>query len=180
MIRTLKIKDTDIFLEDYEKLGQGKITISDPWIGAFTYTWGSMGSGIADFIKRINGDYFADKLCPNNYVFNSKGSVKNIRKYIREELKNELPRYKFMECQKEMRSLIKNLEYCGSDIEFIDSCIKLPDNICALNTSYKEEKEFTDIIEPIFKCEPWHFIATEPSNQYIWLKKLHKELKKKL
>lgn len=173
-MRILKIDQTDIFLEDFEKLGQGKITISDPWVGAFTYTWGSMGSDIVEFIKSINCYYFAGKLCNDSAVFDAKQSVKAIRKYIREEL----PYYEFRELQKEMREKIKELEECETENEFIYSCERLPDSIMAFGCDYYQEKEFKEIIDPIFKCEPWNFISKKPSQEYLWLTKFHKKLKK--
>lgn len=177
-MKILKIDQTDIFLEDYEKLGQGKITISDPWIGAFTYSWGSMGSQISEFIKSINEDYFAGKLCNESRVFDGKQSTKAIRKYIREEMKYELPFYKFQELQKEMREKINELEECETENEFVNSCERLPDSIYGLDVGYEEEKEFKKIIDPVFKCEPWNFISNKPSQEYLWLTKIHKKLKK--
>lgn len=174
-LRKLKIKDADVFLEDYET-GKGKITISSFNYGAFTFYWGSMGSDLKDFLLRINGDYFAGKLSSNSYVFDAKGSTKNVRKHIREELSYELPRYKFMSAQKEMREAIKKLEYVSSNNEFVARMIDLPDNLMCYDLDYKEESEFKDIIEGVFKSEPWHFIAEKQSNEYNWLVGFHKDL----
>lgn len=175
-MKNLKIKQTDIFIEDFEK-GQGKITISDPWMGAFTYFWGAMGSEIEEFLKTINSDYFAGKLCRENYVFDGKASVKNIRKYIRYELKYELPYYKFPKLQKELRAELKRLENCSTNNEFVDACFGLPDRLLCMGVTYQEENEFKDIISGIFKTEPWGFIGTKPSQEYIWLKQIHSQLK---
>ncbi len=41
-MKILNIGHTDIFLDDKGK-GQGKITISDPFYGAFTHYWGVDG-----------------------------------------------------------------------------------------------------------------------------------------
>jgi hypothetical protein len=175
-MKRIKIEQTDVFLENFEKLGQGKITISDPWMGAFTYSWGAMGSGILEFIKRINPDYFAGKLCREDYVFDAKTSVKNIRKYIKDELKHELPYYKYPELQKEFRIELKKLEKCSTDNEFVDACFALPERMLCMGATFREENEFKDIISGIFKTEPWGFIAQKPSPKYIWLKKIHSEL----
>lgn len=178
-MRRIKIEQTDVFLENFEKLGQGKITISDPWMGAFTYSWGAMGSDILEFIKTINSDYFAGKLCCENYVFDAKTSVKNIRKYIKEDMKYDLPYYKFTELQKELRVELKKLEKCSTDNEFVDSCFALPERLLCMGATYREENEFKDIISDIFK-KPWGFIGQKPSPEYVWLKKIHSQLVKLL
>lgn len=179
-MKNLKIKQTDIFIEDFEKEGQGKITISDPWMGAFTYSWGAMGSKIEEFLRTINPDYFAGKLCRENYVFDAKTSVKNIRKYIKDELKYDLPYYKFPELQKELRTELKRLEKCSTENEFVDACFALPERLICMGATYREENEFKDIISGIFKTEPWGFIGQKPSQEYVWLKQLHSDLKRML
>ena len=69
----IKIKDTDIILQNFEKKGQGKIIIADNWRGAFTYSWDAMGSDINNFICDINNDYFANKLLSgSSYTFPEK------------------------------------------------------------------------------------------------------------
>lgn len=176
-MKILKINQTDIFIEDFEKEGQGKITVSDPWMGAFTYSWGAMGSKIEEFLMTINSDYFAGKLCRESYVFDAKTSVKNIRKYIRAELKYDLPYYKFPELQKELREELRSLEECSSSNEFVDVCFSLPERLICIGATYREEKEFKDIISGMFKTEPWGFIGQKPSPEYIWLKQLHSDLK---
>lgn len=177
-MKTFKIKETDIFLEDYETIGRGKITVSDPWHGAFTYTWGAMGSTISEFIKRIDSGYFAKNLCSNLYEFDPKGSVKNIRKYIREEMRWELPYWEYMELQKEMRVELKRLEGCNTEHEFVDSCAGIPDRIIGFDSTPREEREFKGIISDIFQCEPWNFIEKRPTQEYNWLCSLHIRLKK--
>jgi hypothetical protein len=181
-IDKVKIDNTDIFLEDGEILGHGKITVSDTWHGAYTYAWGAMGSNLSDFICRINEDYFASNLLgPRSiYVFDPKGSVRNIRKFIREELSYDLPWYKFMSAQKELRSELKGLENCDGEGEFVNSCNHLMDGVFCMDLNYDEEKEFKDILRPVFESEPWNFIAQKPSPTYLWLCKLHGKLVKKL
>jgi hypothetical protein len=178
MIDVKKIENTDIFIDDFDKIGQGKITISNPWMGAFTYGWYATRSHINEFLKDIDSDYFAKNLCRNMYVFDGKKSVTNIRKYIREELKYDLPFYKFQKLQKEMRIELKKLEACESDTEFVDMCRQLPDEIFCYDTTYDEKREFIKIINEVFKDEPWNFISRKKSPEYIWLKNLHSKLKK--
>lgn len=172
----IKIDQTDIFLENFDKEGQGKITISDSWRGAFTYTWGAMGSKIEEFICRINSGYFADKLCQDNYVFDPKATVKNVRKAVSEELNF----WEFMEAQKELRKEIKKLEACSSSNEFVEMITSIPENIFVIGMKYRDEKEFQERIKPIFKTEPWYMIAEKPSPTYNWLCDLHKKLIKEL
>lgn len=177
-MKTFKIGSTDIFLDNYEKEGQGKITISDSWRGAYTCFWGSMGGTLEEFICRISSDYFADKLCKNNYVFDAKKSATQIRKFIRRECSYELPWYKYLGLQSELRSLINQLEYCSDDREFVDMCMSIPKRVIGYTSTIQEDNEFSQIITPIFTEEPWHFIATELSSEYKWIKLLHKDIKK--
>ena len=86
------IETADIILENYEQ-GQGKIIISDLYNGSFSFYWGSMGENIEEFLKSINSSYFADKLCANQFVFSGKQTAKEIRKYIREEMKYDSKNY---------------------------------------------------------------------------------------
>jgi len=178
-MKTLNIEGTDIYMEDIED-GRGKITISDSWRGAYTHFWGAMGSNISKFLCDINADYFADKLCTNTYKFSGKKSVKNVRKYIREEMSYDLPWYEFMSAQKELRKKLKAMESCSSANEFVDRMSNLHNELYCLDLSYDEEKEFLDIIKSHFACEPWNFIQEEVSNEYVWLCNIHKKLKVKL
>lgn len=180
-MENIKINDTDIILQDFEKLGQGKIIIADVWNGAFTYTWGAMGSNIKDFICRINKEYFADKLLPNScYVFSGKQTAKNIRRHIREEMRGDLPWFKYMPAQKELREKIKYIEHIESEHEFVNYVTGLHNRLICFGLNSVEEREFLEIIESAFSCEPWHFIGKETSGSYKWLCKLHGELVKRL
>ena len=174
----IKIKDADVFLENLGK-GKGKITISSLNYGSFNFFWGSMGSNLEEFILSINSDYFASKLSTKSYTFDPKGSTKSLRKHIREELSYDLPYYKFMTAQKEMRKAIKKLEFVSSADEFISRMIDIPDNLMCFDLNHQEEKEFKSIIRGLF-FEPWHFISEKHSKEYDWLYGFHKELKKHL
>ena len=178
-LKKLTVNDADVFLEDFEN-GKGKITISSYEKGAFTFYWGAMGSDISQFLLDTNGDYFAGKLCNNAYSFDAKKSASNVRKYIREELNYDLPHYKFMSAQKEMREAIKKLEYVSCNDEFVARMIDLPDNLMCFDLSYQDERDFKSIITDVFKTEPWHFIADKPSREYLWLRDFHKALCVKL
>lgn len=179
-MKFLKIKGTDIILQNYDQKGQGKIIVSDNWMGSFSYVWGGMESDIEEFIQTIHSDYFADKLCSNRYVFSAKKSVSNVRKFIREELIYDLPWYKFPEAQKEMRANLKELENCTSENEFVDRMLSFVDDIIVVEISFEEQREFEDIIKPVFTCEPWNFIGEDLSEEYKWLCNIHRELKLQL
>jgi hypothetical protein len=84
-----------------------------------------------------------------------------------------------MELQKELRLELKKLEKCESGGEFVDCCYAIPDKICSY-TSDRSEKEFKEIMEGLFKTEPWHFIGQTTTIEYQWLKDIHKEIKKRL
>lgn len=178
-MKILKIGSTDIFLDD-QGHGKGKITISDGWMGAYNYFWGAMGGSLEDFLLSINTSYFVDKLCRLPYQFDGKLSARNIRKHIRTELAYELPYWKFMDAQKELREKIKELENCESANEFVDACCRLPDNLLCIDLSYDEEKEFKGIIRDTFTSEPWHFIEESESREAIWLADLHSKIKAEL
>lgn len=177
---TIVIDGTTVILTDYEKVGQGKIIIADDWSGAFTYTWGSMGSGIKEFILSINNGYFANKLTSDDYEFCGKRTATNIRRFIREDMKYELPWYKFMSAQKELREKIREIEGMSDSNEFIHWCSALPDSLMCYDLDYSEEKEFKNDIEGIFNSEPWNFIGKKTTIEYNWLCELHEKLKERI
>lgn len=178
-IRKIKIGNTEVYLENFE-YGKGKVTITDYYYGAFSYSWGAMGSTIEEFICRIDEYYWAKNLCPNSMIFSASASVRAIRRHIKEGMNYELPWYKYMEGQKEMREKLKELEGCENEYEFIHGCESLADNLMCLDMDYDEEKEFKDILRSFLNCEPWHFIEREYSDKTRWCLKLHGKLKKEL
>lgn len=178
-MRVIKIESADVFLDDRGG-GKGKLTISDSFMGAYNYFWGAMGGTLEEFISHINTSYFVNKLCSSSLEFNAKLSARNIRKYIRTELSYELPFWKFMQAQKEMRQMIKELESCENANEFVDACLRLPDALDCCELSYNEEKEFKGIIRGVFTSEPWHFIEESESREAIWLADLHSKIKVEL
>lgn len=176
----LKIDSTEIILQNYEK-GQGKIIISDLYHGSYSFYWGSMGdSTIEIFLKRINSDYFAGKLCNEKNIFSGKNTARNIRKWIREEMSIDLPWYRFMSAQKELREKIKELDYCDNQYQAMYLIENLHDSLDCFDLDYIEEKEFRKIIEDNFTQEVWNLFGTETSSEYKFLKKLHKKLVKML
>lgn len=174
----ITIGESEIILQQKGE-GKGKIIVSSPYYNS-SHFWGAMGSDLKKFLKTIDSSYFADKLCSNTYVFDAKESVKNVRKYIREKLSYELPWYKFMAGQKELRRELKTLERCENEHHFVDALSNLHNSILIMDMDYDEEKKFLEIIENIFKCEPWNFIGETTSPEYNFYIDIHKKLKKKL
>lgn len=179
-MKHIEIGNTDVFLEDLGN-SKGKISITDTEGYNYSYFWGAMGDSLEKFLCRINEDYFAMKLRPmgDNGVIDLKLSVREIRKFIREEYAYELPWYKYMEFQKELREKLKEIEeYSYSEEDFVRRCSEIP-NSCWYSLDYKAEKEFVKIMECLFQ-EPWHFIVNGESKHTKFLKKLLPKIKKKL
>ncbi len=172
-----------ILLEDVGP-SQGRIIISDTGSNNYSFYWGSMGGTIKEFICRINSDYFADKLlgARSLYEMDVKATFAEIKRHIRTEM--GLPWYKYMEFQKDMRECLNDFkEHCeenNSQQCFVDNFDRLfvdrlsfyliPDRF---DREY-HEKEFKNI------HEPWNFIQEKENAKCLWLKKLHKNLKKHL
>lgn len=174
----IKIGSTEVILQNYE-INHGKIIVSDLYNGSYSFYWGSMSGTLEEFLKRINSGYFAGKLCNDQYVFSGKNTAKSIRRHIKDNMSYDMPWYKYTAAQKELREAIKELERCESQHDAIYQIEKFKD-ILVLGMSSQEDKEFQEIMESHFNCEPWHFLETEPSPSYKFLVKLHKELKKQL
>jgi hypothetical protein len=180
---TFFIKKTKIILENKDE-NQGKIIIDDPDKGIYENYWGAMGGSIQDFILRINDEYFTNKLlgARSNQVFDAKGTFKELRKFIREEL--NLPWYKHLEFQKDFRKKLnnfqKNCEYMNSDKFFINN---FDFNIGTMPSYHLiEDRWERERLENDFKNieEPWHFIETKESEESKWLKSIHFKIKQKL
>lgn len=177
-MKTIQIGTTEVILQNYE-INQGKIIISDLYNGSYSYYWGSIGGTLEEFIKSTSSDYFAGKLCNEQHVFSGKATAKSIRRHIKQNMNYDLPWYKYMPAQKELREAINDLKRCDSQHDAIYQIEKFKD-IYAIGMGADEDKEFEEIMESNFNCEPWHFLETEPSPSYRFLVKLHKELKNKL
>jgi len=179
--KTFKVLDSTVILEDYG-IGKGGIIIATHGTDMnFSYSWCAMGNDdIYEFIASIGADYFTRKLSNNPNVFSARNSVKEIRRYIREDMKYDLPRYKYMSGQKELRerlSEIKNI--CDSEREFVDYVSDLHRSLSLFDMDRKEEYEFRELLKDTFG-EAWNFIMHEPSIEIIYLEKLLVELKKQL
>lgn len=175
-----RIDEADIILEDLGE-GKGKIIIAAAYGYNFSYYWGSMGSSLKEFLCSINVGYFINKLSdPNdNGVFDGKASVANIRKYIKDDLKYDLPFYKYMEAQKSLRELLKEAEACETQHEFVDAISNIPKSVDTISLNRYDTKEFEEIIESLCS-EPWNFISTKDSDKSIFLRRLFPKLQKEL
>lgn len=181
----IKIKETEILLENFEK-GQGKIIITNPYDYNFSMYWGSMGEkNIESFLKTINEDYFSTKLLGSrkNYTIDVKRTFTELRKFIKEEI--NLPWYKFTEFQIDMRKVInifqescQEIEREGADRYFVD-CFQ-SQFVNRLDFSLIDSRYDAEDLEKEFKniSEPWHFICNKDNHETVFLKKLHKQLKK--
>jgi hypothetical protein len=175
----IKINETDVILDDLGE-GKGKVIISG-YNNSYSYYWGSMGDDLKTFIYRINADYFASNLLGRKgcYSFDARKTFTGLRKFIREEL--DLPFYKHMEFQKEMRETLKDFEReCDERGQeyFVDNFHS--SFINRLNFYSIDDRWERDYIEKDFKsiCEVWNFIQTQNSHEYLFLTNLHKKLKK--
>jgi len=181
-MENIRIGTTDVILQDYGD-GKGKIIISDDDYGYnFSFYWGSMGktmgkaSTLAQFLCEINSSYFVMKLGPSgDGPIDAKRTIRNIRKYIREEMCLEW--YEHMEFQKDMRECLNDFEReIYSPEQFVNNWHSFAEytlNYYLIDDKYdrKEmESNFTGI------CEPWYFIVTEERRENIWLDKFHKKL----
>ncbi len=139
-----KVDTADVILDDLGD-GKGKIIISDGnWGYNFSYYWGSMGDSLTDFLCRINSSYFVGKLGPTkNGEINSKKTIRNIRKVLREEFNSHYPWYKYQEFQADLRSNLKDLEeegFYGTD-NFFHSMDRLVNNLNFYDISDKYDRE---------------------------------------
>lgn len=174
----IKIKNTDIFLEDYGD-NKGKIIISNTYGYNFSYYWGSMGSNLKDFLLRINEGYFIDKLSTDRQgKFSGKKTVQAIRKAIKNQDGWDIPWYEHMPAQKELRELLKSLEQCDEVNSFYYECEKITDNYWDIHYNRKkryESEEFTENVKNLLSESHYYFQYVD-SNEHIFLKQLFKDL----
>lgn len=180
-VTRLRFEDTEVFLEDLGP-NAGKITVSG-YNQNYSYYWGSMGGTLAEFLCSINKEYFASKLmgARNDYIMDAKGTFAAIRKHIREEI--GLQWYEHKEFQSDMRRIINSFqeqttEYPSQDL-FIERWYRFIEDldfglIYDKYDSDRLKKEFNNI------SEPWHFIKTKLGPDYLWLLRLHGNIKKAL
>lgn len=175
---------TDIILQDHGE-GKGKIIVSDnDWDYNFSHYWGAMGKGtsLREFLLQINSDYFAGKLTGHiSGVFDVKKTFTNVRKHIREEMSDELPWYKHMEFQKDLREKINEWEEgCYSEESFVNGWY----HFWEYTVDYYLVDNLFDkgSIKDMFMSidEHWYFVARKEHESIPWLRKIHKKLKKEI
>lgn len=175
---TLPETRADAILEDKGN-GHGLIIIRSVGHGAFSHYWSAMGCDLDKFIMHVNSDYFAGKLCDSSYTFDSIGSTRNLRRFIREDLSFDLPWWTYMDQQKEMREEIKALESTRNEHDFASTCADIPNRIFSSNELNDEcdQRKWGELMHTIFCSSPWDFITTKPSKEYNFLIEVHAELK---
>lgn len=178
-MKNFKIDSTDIIITDDEVVGQGKLIISDPYMGSYSHWWGSMGGTMEEFLCSINKHYFTDKMLgyTSGQEYSPKLTMRNVRKYIKTEMTWELPWFRFMESQKELRRRLGEIQSYDSQDMFVNLMCSLKDDVLCMETNDYEEREFKEALEVLGR-EPWHFIATEPTRNAQWLGKLHGKIVK--
>lgn len=174
----ITIKGTDIIFDDIED-GKGKIIVSN-WRFNFSYYWGAMGKNtdLKKFVTEINEEYFANALAGGfDGVFNAKLTFRNVRKFIKEEFRYELPWYKHMEFQKQMRKELMSWQRsCETEYQFVNDWPSFWRYTVDyyLIQDWIEQNEIESIFNGI--CEHWNFIEKDRSNEYYFCIQLHRDL----
>ena len=172
-MEVIKIDESDVILDDKGN-GRGKITISGPNKMNFSYEWGAMNGTLREFLLSINTHYFVKNLSDyNDQVFSGKISVRNVRRYIKEEMSYELPWYEYMEDQKELRKELKLMERCSDEHDFVNRMEKITTSLICC------DDYFLTIVKAL-ESEPWHFIGKVDSYRTVFISKLFNKLQKKL
>lgn len=169
-----------VFLEDHAT-GKGTVIVNTAY-GSFSNYWPGMGSrDLKGFVKAMNKEYFAEKLCKYIWVFCPIQSTKNLRRFIRTELNHELPWYRFRNQQKEMRKQINKLRSTRDENQFVEVCQQIPSKVSsALELERWEKLEWNDLMRTIFFENAGYFLDTRHSKEYILLTEVFEELKAKL
>jgi hypothetical protein len=173
-LQHIKIKDTDIILQDFE-FGGGKLIISNNQYD-LSYTWGAMSTTLKEFLLRINSDYFVRNM---TNVRHDPMCAKSTMKAIRKAIASELPWYKYMAFQKNLRMNLKIFQsrYMDNEREFVDCFSDFHKELdyYLIEDKY-DRKDVEGIFESICTQEPWHFIETTEHPQKKWLAILFKDL----
>lgn len=181
---TFTIENAIITLHNKE-INQGSISIKNK-ATAYSYEmyWGAMGGTIEEFLISINSDYFTDKLLGKRsmQVFDARGTFKNLRKFIREEL--DLPWYKHLDFQKDLREKLHSFQERCDDFNSSEYFVENFSHFVQYTLNYYRISDDHDrsVVEEAFNSisEPWEFLDTKYSSESKWLIKLHSKIKKKL
>jgi hypothetical protein len=178
-VEIIRIEETEVILKELGE-DRGKVIVSNA-DRSYSYFWGAMGGTLKQFLCEINEDYFTDKLmgARSTQVMDVKKTFAEVRKHIREELR--LPWYEHQEFQKDMRERLKSFqrqcEETPVDRFFVDHFYNF---IKSLDFYLIEQRYDQERMEEAFNeiTEPWHFFAETDSPDCLWLKDLHRKIKK--
>lgn len=178
-IEKIILNGFSFYLEDFGDC-KGKITITGNCEN-YSHYWGSMGTDLKSFLKKIDNGYFVGKLMSNDkqQVFSSKYTGRNIRKIWKEEI---MPWYKHLEFQKDFREKLKyfliDIQDSNHFVYEFNWFIRGLDYF--LINDYKERNEIEGLVRSVLGSECWYLIDTELSIEYKRLSDAFTELKKYL
>lgn len=175
------ISDYSFYLEEHGA-GKGKVIVTG-WDrdDNYSYFWGSMGTDLKSFLKRIDNGYFVGKMMERDKqeVFSAKKTGTNIRKVWKSEI---MQWYEHQEFQKDFREKLNSfLDEIIDKNHFVyefDSFINSLD-FYLITDKYERDRIESDI-KDILQSECWHLIETETSRDYRNLSQAFTGLKKHL
>lgn len=150
----------------------------------YSYQWGAMGGDIATFMLKIDGEYFANKICNNRFQFDIKNTFKKLRGLLKEDL--DMPYYIELEFQKDYRKSVNSfyeeisLYDIGSQEQKFFNDFNWFMNL-QLNFSFINDKIKRYEVENYFKeysTEPHLLIEKKYSDEFKELVKLHAKIQK--
>lgn len=153
---------------------EGKVIV-EGYGKTWSYSWGAAGDkGIIEFLKSINSDYFAGKLCNEMMAFSAKESLKKFKRELREEMEW----YEHLELQKELRGYLREIENnCTGFHEFMEEISALPRKFTSHGD--RDRQDFKSSLENVCLM-PHDYLDNDYTDEYKWLMKIHKELVAKL
>lgn len=173
ILKKVSLPEADIVL-DFMGDGQGRVHIANHGGNSYSYYWGAMGCSLDKFICSVSSDYFCNNLVSNKWDFDSAGTFKKLREFIKSEL--SLPWYRYPEFQKDMRQKLREFQ---GDVTTLNEFVFGWDSfISSLDFYLIDDRYDQREIEKNFKnvSEVWHFGSTKPSREYLWVEKIHKKL----
>lgn len=150
----------------------------------YSYEWGAMGGDIATFMLKIDGEYFADKLCNNRFQFDIKNTFKKLRGLLKEDL--DMPHYIEPEFQKDYRKSVNAFYQELLLFDVVDQEHKFFNDFnwfmnLQLNYSLIKDRYRSDEVENYFKeysTEAHILIERKHSDEFKELVKLHAKIQK--
>lgn len=178
---------TTVILDNKAEIGKGTIIIADTaWGYNYSHYWDAMGESkmLESFLLGINKEYFIRKLLPAD-----KQSVPDWKKtftVLRKLIKEDLPWYKYMEFQKEMRESIMQFQkecegmgsHEGSTQYFYNQFPHYMKNLPYYLIDDRSDRE--EIESLIDMDEFWHMIQTKGSMEWFFMSQLFDEIQTRL